>query len=184
MKNFIQHDRALFYVERGEGLQLIGCRGGDAVEQIYHEKWPKMHADLVERLRHEPVPRLLTTEEATTLESSGRPPRHYLAVPLISGSSGFRLLLVGRNSKTIQPQGVDIAAAMAKQVSVALDKARLIKDLENLATTDGLTRLYNRRTFLQRAENEFERSRRYQRPLSVLMLDVDHFKTRERQPRP
>ncbi len=59
---------------------------------------------------------------------------------------------------------------------MALDKARLIKDLENLATTDGLTRLYNRRTFLQRAESEFERSRRYQRPLSVLMLDVDHFK--------
>lgn len=176
MKNFIQHDRALFYVERGDGLQLIGCRGGDAVEQIYHEKWPKMHAELLERLRHESAPRLLTTEEAATLESSGRPPRHYLAVPLISGSSGFRLLLVGRSSRTIQTQGVDIAAAMAKQVSVALDKARLIKDLENLATTDGLTRLYNRRTFLQRAENEFERSRRYQRPLSVLMLDVDHFK--------
>ena len=177
MKTFIEHDRALFYVERGEGLQLIGCRGGDAVEQIYHEKWPKIHTDLVERLRHEPMPRLLTTQEAATLESGGRPPRYYLAVPLISGSSGFRLLLVGRNSKTIQSQGVDIAAAMAKQVSVALDKARLIKDLENLATTDGLTRLYNRRTFLQRAENEFERSRRYQRPLSVLMLDVDHFKT-------
>jgi len=177
MQNFIEHDRALFYVERGEGLQLIGCRGGDAVEQIYHEKWPKMHADLVERLRHESVPRLLSTEEAASLESGGRLPRHYLAVPLVSGGSGFRLLLVGRSSKTIQSQGVDIAAAMAKQVSVALDKARLIKDLENLATTDGLTRLYNRRTFLQRAESEFERSRRYQRPLSVLMLDVDHFKT-------
>ncbi|HEV7165481.1 MAG TPA: two-component regulator propeller domain-containing protein [Gammaproteobacteria bacterium] len=176
MKSFIQYDRALFYLERGDGLQLIGCRGGDAVEQIYHEQWPKAHLELVERLRHDPAPRLLSPAEAATLESGGRPPRHYLAVPLISGNSGFRLLLVGRSSKTIQSQGVDIAAAMAKQVSVALDKARLIKDLENLATTDGLTRLYNRRTFLQRAESEFERSRRYGRPLSVLMLDVDHFK--------
>ncbi|HEV2110174.1 MAG TPA: two-component regulator propeller domain-containing protein [Gammaproteobacteria bacterium] len=175
LMSFIQYDRALFYIERGDGLQLIGCRGGDTVEQIYHEQWPKMHADLVERLRHDPKPRLLSAEEAATLESGGRPPRHYLAVPLISGS-GFRLLLVGRGAKTITPQGVDIAAAMAKQVSVALDKARLIKDLENLATTDGLTRLYNRRTFLQRAESEFERTRRYQRPLSVLMMDVDHFK--------
>ena len=176
MMSFIQYDRALFYIERGDGLQLIGCRGGDAVEQIYHEQWPKSHADLVERLRHDPTPRILDADEAATLEYGGRPPRHYLVVPLISGGSGFRLLLVGRNSKTIQSQGVDIAAAMAKQVSVALDKARLIKDLENLATTDGLTRLYNRRTFLQRAESEFERSRRYQRPLSVLMMDVDHFK--------
>lgn len=176
LMSFIQYDRALFYIERGDGLQLIGCRGGDTVEQIYHEQWPKMQADMVERLRHDPRPRLLSAEEAATLESGGRPPRHYLVVPLVSGGSGFRLLLVGRGAKTILPQGVDIAAAMAKQVSVALDKARLIKDLENLATTDGLTRLYNRRTFLQRAESEFERTRRYQRPLSVLMMDVDHFK--------
>lgn len=175
MMSFIQYDRALFYVERGDGLQLIGCRGGDAVEQIHHEQWPKVHADLVDRLRHAPKPRLLDAEEAATLEFGGKPPRHYLVVPLLSGS-GFRLLLVGRDTKTILPQGVDIAAAMAKQVSVALDKARLIRDLENLATTDGLTRLYNRRTFLQRAESEFERSRRYQRPLTVLMMDVDHFK--------
>ena len=173
---FIEYDRSLFYVERDNGLILIGCRGGDAVEQLYHERWPSAHVDIALRLRHEREPRLLTPEEAATLEPAGQAPRHYLSVPLLSGNSAFRLLLVGRASKTIQPQGLDIAAAMAKQVSVALDKARLIKDLENLATTDGLTRLYNRRTFLQRAESEFERSRRYQRPLSVLMLDVDHFK--------
>ena len=173
---FIEYDRSLFYVERDSGLALIGCRGGDAVEQLYHERWPAAHAEVALRLRHEREPRLLTPEEAATLEPGGGAPRHYVAVPLLSGNSAYRLLLVGRASKTIQPQGLDIAAAMAKQVSVALDKARLIKDLENLATTDGLTRLYNRRTFLQRAESEFERSRRYQRPLSVLMLDVDHFK--------
>lgn len=177
MMTFIQYDRALFYVERDNGLTLIGCRGGDAVEQIYHERWPKAHADILERLRHDPTPRLLTPEEAATLEPGKGAPRNCLVVPLVSGKSGFRLLILGRASKTIEVQGVDIAAAMAKQVSVALDKARLIRDLENLATTDGLTRLYNRRTFLQRAESEFERSRRYQRPLTVLMMDVDHFKS-------
>ena len=176
MMSFIEYDRALFYLERDTRLALIGCRGGDAVEQIYHERWPSIQADLVERLRHDPTPRLLTAEEAATLEPGKGPPRHFLVVPLVSSNGGFRLLFLGRASKTIQVQGVDIAAAMAKQVSVALDKARLIRDLENLATTDGLTRLYNRRTFLQRAESEFERSRRYQRPLTVLMLDVDHFK--------
>jgi diguanylate cyclase (GGDEF)-like protein len=119
---------------------------------------------------------MLNKAEAASLDPASQPPRHYLAVPLAGRDNSFRLLLVGRASKTIEAQGLDIAAAMAKQVSVALDKARLIKDLENLATTDGLTRLYNRRTFLERAEAEFERSRRYRRPLSVLMLDVDHFK--------
>lgn len=49
-------------------------------------------------------------------------------------------------------------------------------ELEVLATTDALTDLYNRRFFYENAEQEFERSARYQRPLSVIMLDVDHFK--------
>ncbi|HEX2667150.1 MAG TPA: two-component regulator propeller domain-containing protein [Gammaproteobacteria bacterium] len=176
LMKFIEYDRALFYVERDTGMTLIGCRGGDAVEQLYHERWPTAHAQVAAALRKDPLPRLLTDAEAATLEPAGQAPRHYLAVPLVSGNRPYRLLLVGRAAKTIQAQGLDIAAAMAKQVSVALDRALLIRDLERLATTDGLTRLAIRRSFLQRAEAEFDRSRRYQRELSVLMLDVDHFK--------
>jgi diguanylate cyclase (GGDEF)-like protein len=50
------------------------------------------------------------------------------------------------------------------------------RDLERLATTDTLTGALNRRRFLERGADEFTRGRRYQRPLSVLMLDIDHFK--------
>jgi diguanylate cyclase (GGDEF)-like protein len=176
LMSFIEHDRALFYVERPGGLTLISSRGGDSGEHLYHERWPIAHMGVADALRKSETPRMLTLSEAATLEPPGQPPRHYLCVPLASATSPYRLLLVGRESKTIQTQGLDIAAAMAKQVSVALDRALLIKDLEKLATTDSLTRLHIRRSFLERAQTEFERSRRYQRPLSVLMLDVDHFK--------
>ena len=44
------------------------------------------------------------------------------------------------------------------------------------AVTDGLTGLYNHRFFHDRFEEEVERSRRYQHPLSLLMLDLDDFK--------
>ncbi|PWC36600.1 transcriptional regulator [Azospirillum sp. TSO35-2] len=50
------------------------------------------------------------------------------------------------------------------------------RDLERLATTDALTGALNRRRFLERGAEEFTRSRRYDRPLSVVMLDIDHFK--------
>lgn len=50
------------------------------------------------------------------------------------------------------------------------------RDLERLATTDALTGALNRRRFLERAAEEYTRSRRYDRPLSVVMLDIDHFK--------
>jgi diguanylate cyclase (GGDEF)-like protein len=121
---------------------------------------------------------LLTPEDAATLASGGKPGRHhYLAVPLHSGNGAFRLLLVGRPNKPLNEQQMAVASAMAKQVNMALDNARLIQDLEDLATTDGLTRLYNRRYFMERAESEFERSRRYRRELSVFLIDADHFKT-------
>ena len=176
--NFIHYDHALFFVERDNALMLIASRGIDASRQAYLEHWPGQQRRIVEKLRQARKPLLLAPEDAATLESVKRAgePLQYLAVPLFSGTGSFRLLLVAREGRVVDAQQMEIAAAMAKQVSVALDNAQLIKDLENLATTDGLTRLYNRRHFMERAESEFERSRRYQRELSVLLLDADHFK--------
>lgn len=49
-------------------------------------------------------------------------------------------------------------------------------ELEILARTDGLTGLDNRRYFMEQANQEFRRTQRQGRPLSVIMMDVDHFK--------
>lgn len=54
---------------------------------------------------------------------------------------------------------------------------RLQSHLESMANTDSLTGLLNRQAFLHRAEAEFTRARRYARPLSAVMIDVDHFKS-------
>lgn len=53
---------------------------------------------------------------------------------------------------------------------------RLNAGLEQLAMTDYLTSLYNRRYFVQRGAEEFKRAWRTSQPLSLLMLDIDHFK--------
>jgi len=53
---------------------------------------------------------------------------------------------------------------------------RLQTHLESMANTDSLTGLHNRQSFMHRAEKEFNRARRYSRPLSAVMIDVDHFK--------
>ncbi|MGQ9842651.1 MAG: GGDEF domain-containing protein [Spirochaetota bacterium] len=49
--------------------------------------------------------------------------------------------------------------------------------LKWLSITDPLTGLYNRRYFIEQIELEFKRAKRYNRDLSLLMLDIDHFKT-------
>ena len=53
---------------------------------------------------------------------------------------------------------------------------KLQSHLESMATIDSLTGLANRQAFMQRAKNEFNRARRYARPLTVVMIDIDHFK--------
>jgi diguanylate cyclase (GGDEF)-like protein len=174
--NFAEHDRALFYMENSDGFHLLASRGFGQAELVRMERWPRENPGIILALRQGKQPQLLSASEAATLDGGGETRRQYLAVPLPSASGGFRLLIAGRATPPIERQGIDIAAAMAKQVSVALDNAQLIHELENLATTDSLTRLHNRRHFLERAEAEFERSRRYQRPLSIFLLDADHFK--------
>src|SRR5664279_1270959 len=54
---------------------------------------------------------------------------------------------------------------------------RLVVDLGMLATTDGLTALFNRRHFEELARAEWARFQRYGRPLSLLLLDIDNFKS-------
>lgn len=56
------------------------------------------------------------------------------------------------------------------------DLIRNAEQLERLATTDPLTGLYNRRHFLVALDAEWSRFQRYHRAVSVLMVDIDHFK--------
>ena len=53
---------------------------------------------------------------------------------------------------------------------------RLHKEMEALSLTDGLTGISNRRMFDQRLETEWNDSRRSGKPLSLIVLDIDHFK--------
>jgi diguanylate cyclase (GGDEF)-like protein len=56
------------------------------------------------------------------------------------------------------------------------DLARAVAELERLASTDGLTGLVNHRSFQEALAFELRRARRTETPLSLLMIDVDHFK--------
>lgn len=53
---------------------------------------------------------------------------------------------------------------------------QIIREKDHLATTDLLTGLQNRRSFIAAAEREIKRSRRYGTPLSLIFCDIDHFK--------
>jgi two-component system cell cycle response regulator len=65
---------------------------------------------------------------------------------------------------------------LAGQAGTAIDNVQLHQEAQRLSTTDGLTGLWNFRYLSSSLAREIERSTRFQRPLAVLMLDLDHFK--------
>jgi diguanylate cyclase (GGDEF)-like protein len=70
----------------------------------------------------------------------------------------------------------ELLEMLAAHAAIAFENARLFTEIHELAATDALTGVFNRRRFFDLALHEFDRSRRYELPLSLLMLDVDHFK--------
>jgi diguanylate cyclase (GGDEF)-like protein/PAS domain S-box-containing protein len=64
----------------------------------------------------------------------------------------------------------------ADQVAIAFENARLFEEVQNMAMTDELTGLYNRRGLFEVGNIEFARAIRIKRPFSVIMIDIDHFK--------
>lgn len=63
-----------------------------------------------------------------------------------------------------------------REAGLKQERNRLLKEMERLAITDGLTKLYNSRHFFRQIKQELKRNERYQRHLSLLILDIDHFK--------
>ena len=107
-------------------------------------------------------------------EAAGHP---WLAVPLrVRDHSVGLVLLVSADPAGYRDSQVEIAATLAGQGMAAYENARLFAEVERLATTDGLTRLSNRRHFFTLAMRELAMHRRRASPLTAAMLDIDHFK--------
>ncbi|MNK43288.1 Serine/threonine-protein kinase PknB [compost metagenome] len=100
--------------------------------------------------------------------------RTILCVPLLTRDQAMGVLYV--DSKQVVgafgSQDLDLLTAIANQASIAITNAQLYER----ATVDGLTRLYVRSFFEQRLTQEVSRALRYGEQVSVLMMDVDHFK--------
>jgi diguanylate cyclase (GGDEF)-like protein len=102
-----------------------------------------------------------------------------LAVPMLKGARlvGVIEILLLPGMTGVRPQIVELLEAMAAQAATAIDAAVMYALTESLSLSDPLTRLANRRQLDQDLALEIERAARHHRPLSFLMLDIDHFKS-------
>jgi len=70
-----------------------------------------------------------------------------------------------------------ILTAIADFAGIAISNAKALETIKQLVITDDLTGLYNSRYFFEQIEYEIERAKRYQSSLSLVFLDLDHFKS-------
>jgi len=83
----------------------------------------------------------------------------------------------GELNTQVQASGSRELASLAKSFNAMTGSLRAFRErMEELSYTDFLTGFRNHRYFQERLEEEITRARRYQRPLSLVMLDLDHFR--------
>jgi two-component system cell cycle response regulator len=85
-------------------------------------------------------------------------------------------IALGPNPRGASSEDRRLLELLASELGGPLRMAALISEARRLAATDSLTGLMNRRAFLEAMERERSRAERHTLPLSVLLLDVDHFK--------
>lgn len=112
-----------------------------------------------------------------TINTPPRLEKSHLGIPLILGERMIGVLVVrSKNVNAYTADQIRLVETIAYQASIAMDNSQLFEKMQQLAITDSLTGLYNRRYFFPFAEKEIERSKRYEKELSIILMDIDHFK--------
>lgn len=98
-----------------------------------------------------------------------------LCVPLIAKGEVIGVINITnkKHDKLFNQKDLEFITSLANQAAIAIDNAKLYE----LATKDGMTKLYIYRHFYTLLENEIRRCSRYKRNMSLIMMDIDNFKS-------
>jgi len=102
----------------------------------------------------------------------GGGPLHVLAVPLLVRTDVAGAFVIVRESEPLEKEDAEFIETLASHAARCVERAQLYA----ASITDGLTKLYVSRYFRMRLNEELRTAARYQRPLSLCMVDIDFFK--------
>jgi diguanylate cyclase (GGDEF)-like protein len=106
-----------------------------------------------------------------------------MALPMrarIAGGSDIDfvgVISIARRGREFTDQERDLFAYLAGQATLSIENVDLHETVQQQAVTDELTGLFNVRQFHSRLDNEIERAERFGQPMSLVMLDIDKFKS-------
>jgi diguanylate cyclase (GGDEF)-like protein len=100
-----------------------------------------------------------------------------LVLPLICADEAIgSFAIAAKRARAFGKDKREMLTVIANHVAVSLANAQMYGRMEQMATTDGLTGLFNHRTFQERVVEMLARAERTQGRLAVLLTDIDHFK--------
>jgi diguanylate cyclase (GGDEF)-like protein len=147
-----------------------------AAERRAFEPRPELGPELLDSIEPEaprPRPRRASAAQAGHAHALAVPMR---AVVTSSEAEFLGVLSIARHGRAFSREEEELLEYLAGQVIVSIENASLHETVERQAITDELTGLANARAFHSILEREIERSRRFQTPLGLVMVDLDDFK--------
>ena len=146
----------------------------DNLKGIFAERWP---VGVIDECFETNGPDMTERKKAFSVSFSGG--KSIYILPLFSRDllQGIIVLLWDYDRRINNYRHMeDMLRIVAAQTALGLERHHLFSGVEKIGLTDELTGLSNRRMFNYLIEREINRSRRYARPLSLVMIDIDHFK--------
>jgi diguanylate cyclase (GGDEF)-like protein len=104
--------------------------------------------------------------------------RSMLVLPLITHDEPIGTLVIcHKEAGQFGSERREMLEVVGNQVAISLQNARLYAQMEEMATTDGLTGLANHRSFQSKLDEVIARHRRTEEPFGLILTDIDHFKS-------
>jgi len=181
LKRVIHYDVGAFLTVEGPELTLAAIRrpvdSSGLVGQSYPVDGTRLCQKAIERKGPLIGPVVGPDDILLPLRMDGDV-RSFLGVPVVFRDRVTGLIaLYNSGDNAFAEPDAKVAEIFAGQVAIALDNSRRVEIMEKQSLTDELTGLLNRRAFGVQGEREVGRARRYQRPLSLILFDIDHFKS-------
>jgi diguanylate cyclase (GGDEF)-like protein len=109
--------------------------------------------------------------------TQGRDVNSLICIPLFTKSRKFGLVLIEHKYyNAFDEENLRLLEIIGQQVGIAMENAELYQQMQELATIDGLTGMYNRLYFQERLEKEFNNAQDGNYDLSLAIFDIDFFK--------
>jgi diguanylate cyclase (GGDEF)-like protein len=169
--------RSFFFIVQGKNFELKYHTGATPQGVGFFNLGGTIVNFAVENRHRHYVPDLREYAAVKVMPFETKDIRSVMAIPMIYENNLLGLLvMLSGETDFLDASRINLLDIFCNQASTSIANAQLHAKIEKMATTDGLTGLFNHRLFQEKLSGEFKRMNRFSEPISLILADIDHFK--------